>query len=528
VPTHRQRNDNVLAMPLILRVISYRDQPPPVPLSKTFDQVGGVVGRGQGCDLVIPDPDQYISRKQAQISYVDGDYYVSDIGTHNPTSVNGQALGQSQQMRLADGDVLVMGEYRIEVAKIAEPILNGDLADSPVTPAFDESPSADSSMEALIPSAPLPAIDEFEPFGLQASQQIRQLIPEDFDREAGLKPSFGGAVSDQVPELMSPMPSVSAIPEDYDFLSGGTTGQAPVRWGSAGPQQLPPDDRMQELPSLTGLSRPVLQEARLSTVGKPLLEPMKALGPAADPPDPPARESINRAQAAPAAPSPAPRTSSKASSKGRGFGEGAGVTLAEGVRTLLAQAGASELEIPEEAHSALMLTLGKLLHEFTQGTVEILLARTLIREEMRASRTLLKSRDNNPLKFAPPEEALRHLLMPRDNAYLPPVTAVREAFSDLKAHELAMMSGIRAALAGVLDRYSPAQLEKRLEGGSALNALPMMRKAKLWDLFTEMYAQISTEIEDDFQVVFGDAFVQSYEEQLERLRGEQKAKGRTQ
>ena len=48
--------------------------------------------------------------------------------------------------------------------------------------------------------------------------------------------------------------------------------------------------------------------------------------------------------------------------------------------------------------------------------------------------------------------------------------------------------------------------------------LPMTRRARLWELFTEMFAEISREAEDDFEALFGREFVRAYEEQINRLR----------
>ncbi|MNN93323.1 hypothetical protein D3C81_2117460 [compost metagenome] len=44
------------------------------------------------------------------------------------------------------------------------------------------------------------------------------------------------------------------------------------------------------------------------------------------------------------------------------------------------------------------------------------------------------------------------------------------------------------------------------------------RQAKYWELFTELYASISREAEDDFQDLFGREFSRAYEEQIGKLR----------
>ena len=75
------------------------------------------------------------------------------------------------------------------------------------------------------------------------------------------------------------------------------------------------------------------------------------------------------------------------------------------------------------------------------------------------------------------------------------------------------MAGMRAALAAVLARFDPAQARgaadrERLDGGSLL---PMNHKAKLWNLYEELYGEISREAETDFHFLFGEEFLRAYQ-----------------
>ncbi|HYS15123.1 MAG TPA: type VI secretion system-associated FHA domain protein, partial [Burkholderiaceae bacterium] len=46
---------------------------------------------------------------------------------------------------------------------------------------------------------------------------------------------------------------------------------------------------------------------------------------------------------------------------------------------------------------------------------------------------------------------------------------------------------------------------------------PVNRRAKLWEQFGDQYAEILREVEDDFDSLFGKAFLQAYEAQLAEL-----------
>ena len=169
-----------------------------------------------------------------------------------------------------------------------------------------------------------------------------------------------------------------------------------------------------------------------------------------------------------------------------------------------------------------MEQIGTMLREATQGTLELLTARALTKREVRAEVTMIVSKGNNPLKFSPDVGfALSQLLAPQGRGFMPPQEAMRDAYDDLRAHQFGFMAGMRAALAGVLKRFEPEALEQRVVARSLLdNLLPGSRKARLWDLFAQMYGEISQEAEDDFHALFGREFLRAYEEQVERLQAE--------
>jgi FHA domain-containing protein len=169
----------------------------------------------------------------------------------------------------------------------------------------------------------------------------------------------------------------------------------------------------------------------------------------------------------------------------------------------------------------LMRQLGQLLRESTKGTVELLAARAALKREVRADVTTILASANNSLKFSPSVDvALQYLLGPRMMGFMPPVESMRDAYDDLKAHQLGVMAGMKAALAGVLERFDPKVVEGKLTAGSALsNLIPSSRKARLWELFQEVYQKLATEAEEDFNTLFGAAFLKAYQQYIDQLEG---------
>lgn len=176
--------------------------------------------------------------------------------------------------------------------------------------------------------------------------------------------------------------------------------------------------------------------------------------------------------------------------------------------------------IPGGLTPEIMTLVGSVLRSATAGAVDMLAARAATKLEVQANVTIISSQGNNPLKFLPNGEgALMQLLSKKMPGFMRADEAMKDAFDDLRAHEVGVIAGTRAALAEVLGRFDPAILEQRLSAGSFFESfLPSIRKTKLWDIYVERYAQIRREAEDDFQSIFGRAFVQAYERETARMK----------
>lgn len=190
------------------------------------------------------------------------------------------------------------------------------------------------------------------------------------------------------------------------------------------------------------------------------------------------------------------------------------------LRAFLGGAGLPQVRLADDRLPETLANLGAIFRETVQGLAEILRARGDIKGEFRLDRTTLGPMENNPLKTPPGQPPLRIeeimvlLLAPRQDAYMSPVQAVHEAFTDIKAHQVAVMAGIQAALNRLLERFDPDNLETRLQHSVFDTILPASRKAKYWDLFTSEYQTIAREAEDDFNELFGDEFARAYQERL--------------
>ena len=104
---------------LRLRVVSEQRRSLAERSSAIFSVEGGTIGRSADNDWVLPDPQRYVSAHHARVQFREGHFYLQDVST-NGVYVNDDmeplAKRGSSGYRLANGDVLRMGDYHILAA----------------------------------------------------------------------------------------------------------------------------------------------------------------------------------------------------------------------------------------------------------------------------------------------------------------------------------------------------------------------------------------------------------------------------
>lgn len=71
------------------------------------DQAEWLLGRGEGCDLVLPDP--HVTSTHAKIVFSNGEFYLIDLNSRNGTSLNGEKISPAQAYPLRINDVIHLG-----------------------------------------------------------------------------------------------------------------------------------------------------------------------------------------------------------------------------------------------------------------------------------------------------------------------------------------------------------------------------------------------------------------------------------
>ena len=453
--------------------------------SRTFSSGTLSIGRGERNDWVLADPERHLSKTHCVLSLENGNCVLTDLST-NGVTINGARQPTTRDSRtvLTDGDTFSLGDYTITLEIVAgdsAAAQPGDpLAIDPLDDPLGRPP--DPAFRHPIPvSQPIRRGED--PFD-RRDENHRPADPHD-DLFAGVKPAQEWSGPSQPDHADAPRHALAirraVLPQapaeiDFDALIGDLSGFEP--------HSPPRDDRASQLTDFDDLMAP------------------------AKPPQP-------LAQPAPAAPAAPPQAAAPPRPAA-----GAPADNAEAARALLQAfldgAGVPSAPVAGDAEAA-MRNAGQVFRAMVDGLREVLMSRANIKSEMRIEQTLLRSTDNNVLKFSfSAEDAVIALLSPSRPGYMPPLAAAREALNDIKAHEIAVMAGVQTALLGLLQRFDPKTLEARLSQGMIASMVPAARKARLWDSFRDLHGTIATEAEDDFQAVFGRAFAKAYKLQSKR------------
>jgi type VI secretion system protein ImpI len=163
--------------------------------------------------------------------------------------------------------------------------------------------------------------------------------------------------------------------------------------------------------------------------------------------------------------------------------------------------------------------MDRIMPLIVQGMMDVLQSRAEIKSQFRLALTTIKPVENNPLKFSPTApDAMKHLFGGENAGYLDSVEAFEEGFNDIKAHQMAMIAGMRAAFEHMLSQFSPRVLEARFQGGSKRGGImSIANKVRYWEMYREMFERLSRDSDDNFRELFGEEFATAYEEQMQKI-----------
>jgi type VI secretion system protein ImpI len=424
------------------------------------------IGRLESCSWVFPQ--DYVSRVQAVIRCVNGMYFLECKGSA-PLAVNDRSrpLERNRIVRISPGDRILIDDIDILVSEVESGAM--------VHPA-PESPAADVPFGGVG--------DILDVGGSAGGGDVMELL--------------GGGESAGATREVERRREQALFPEHHSPLDNLMDFRAPA------PPATPPEPRS------SAADDRWWEDGSGRKPGAPAPAP-RAPSPAPPSAPPPAPRAVRPTprppeRTAPMQPPPLPELVRAAPARAAAAGE---VTLDE----MLRGAGLDPSQVrlsPELAQQ-----LGEVLRIVVAGTMEVLKARNDIRRELRLPSTVLASTDNNPLKFsADLDDALHKLLVQRSDAYLGTVAAFREAFSDIRHHQIALLRSVGVAFDHMLRRFDPEALEEQF--GSKVDRPGVLgKKHKPWQAYVEYYAALQDDRDHAYRRLFGEEWAKAYEQELQ-------------
>jgi type VI secretion system protein ImpI len=429
------------------------------------------IGRQDTCSWVFPQ--DYVSRQQAVIRIVNGMYFLERKG-NAPLAINDRSrpVERNRIVRLSPGDRILIDDIEILVSETES--------------ADVESPEPRISAFPEVAGAIGPAIGETDNPG-----NILDLLggksASVADRDRGLE--------QRRDEQLFPKnaPAMEAV---VDFQEA-----------SPAPSQTPPplgdrwwEDTGSALPAIPDPGRGQRQSAA----------PLERFAPPTERAPPPEDAAPLERVASTERATPPVRVTPPPDPSRPPYRASASVSLDD----VLRGAGLDPAQVamsPEVARQ-----LGEVLRIVVGGTMEVLKGRNDIRRELRVASTVIAARENNPLKFsADVDDALHKLFIQQAAAYLGTAAAFREAFSDIRRHQVALVKSVGAAFDHMLEKFAPKSLASKL-GVAAGRAGVLGRavKDKHWEAYLKYYEELIEDHEATYRKLFGEEWARAYEQEL--------------
>nr|MBX2858043.1 type VI secretion system-associated FHA domain protein TagH [Cellvibrionaceae bacterium] len=195
----------------------------------------------------------------------------------------------------------------------------------------------------------------------------------------------------------------------------------------------------------------------------------------------------------------------------------------QNVKALAQSLGLGNME--EQQLQQLLPEAGAIIEECISRLMDLMRARASVKNELRVAQTMIQLQDNNPLKFSvTPQDAILAMFGNSNSAYMSPTEAVKDSFNDLSDHQMAVLSGMRAAYEYMLRQFSPKMLERRLNIKSS--HVILSKNAKKWEAYEKLFESLQKDPENTYHRFFGDEFSSAYEEQLGKLKNSRQLKRR--
>lgn len=540
------------------------------------------IGRDPACSIFLPDPDKHISRLHALIEHKDGSYHLTVASKTNSLLVNNLSYQHGKSILLKDGDHIAIRHYLLTISISA--VYKAASALEPIEPIIKDTssqefnfigvPSTDQS-KLLSPwpvtSTNLKWGSENDPFGLDdliakpvakpnfGADPFKVITHEIPDKcfVAGLTPlhtdndvlnnkfldpldalnkrgtinspriSGSGVTLTQNTPLADFLPPLSSSSQNNWNSDGAITSSLLVDLGCHHPLGTKSLEHVHDInrpytpapvPETAPFKAAHVSATPAYSTGSNIDDPFAGLTFINKPPFAP----VPSPQASYPPPAPSPASDNTQSD----FNDSINTSNSNAQDSLLLDAfrkaaGLGNQPMQHEEAIAYLESAGTIVRTAIEGITSLLASRSMMKGELGAEdRTMVASRDNNPLKLMPDIHDVMQFLFNEkklnSKAYLSPVQSISGACEDLVYHELGTAVGMRAAVEGSIRSFNPKLIEAEFEKSG--KKFVINRNACLWEAYVGKYSKIEASMADDVGRIFERDFRRAYDEQIRKLK----------
>jgi len=458
-------------MPLRLEIISDQRAYLGERRHKEFGIKGGTIGRSLESDWALEDSSRFLSSRHAAIDFRSGSYYIIDTST-NGVFVNDSEtpIGRAKPQRLFHGDRLRLGDYSMLVHLEETDAEKSDLDDS----------------GHIDPVAKAQRAEQAAPSGytLLSEDELRVLAVEEILADDTATGALKAAAEQAASTLRLVDEKPAAARQPQHGLTEPATNRLPTTRKTAA--ATPPTAKPNKAPPV-----PVKAAPKTPPQAVPAKAAARPVTPKPSAPQPKAKiPQTERAKAVPEAPADQ-----------------------AALYAFLRGAGLSPRPLDAKETAVLLHRAGQLVRELTVGLSKTIEQRVEQKNALRLANTTIRPNNNNLLKFsASVDEAIENLFFLQKPEYLPAISAVRESFEEILAHDSALLEAMHAALLDYLERLDPEEIEQKSSvGGMRSTLLGARPEAKYWTRYAEIYAALAQHAPGQFPQLFAEVFANAYE-----------------
>jgi len=473
-------------MKLTLKILSFKDRYITNINDVIIGNNGGTIGRSDDNTLILPDVEKIVSRHHATISFENGCYYLSDTSLSGIYINNQETPLHNATERIENGMTLRIGEYLISITFTEEQVI-------------DDFPFVNEPLESR--SSPFFQADE-PGFELD-DVGINSLMTDNFPKheellqtkaneysvpfESGLQGNPSPLFDSYIAPSIIPPAAVEEIPDNLSFddffsesdlavnSSSKSTGfdskptvddsfeaffssavsldtDAETDQLAVASKTSNDDYETNELVAVAEINKPVMEHSGFSQLRSNSTESAAITSEATSLYE---HNKVKSEEVLDA------KTVFEQASKASddkflfdAFLQGADIEC-------------NKIHLDQQTEA--MNRVGQMFRKLIDGTIAVLRSRAEFKSLFRVNMTVIKTANNNPLKFTvSTDDVLRQLIENKTDGFLCSTAAIEEAFNDIMNHQLAMQAGIQASLTDLLKTFSPKVIEKQFEAGIVL------------------------------------------------------------